>query len=71
MTAIASCGRCELVFIAEDEAEGLCPSCAAERDPLECVKCQTRLRVSVPRGLCGMCDPEWDVGAAAAGAVAA
>jgi hypothetical protein len=51
--------RCGQSFIAT-AGEVRCPECEAVRDELTCGMCGTTLRVAVPRGLCGMCDPAWD-----------
>lgn len=50
--------RCGQVFISIDGTDG-CPSCNASRDPLVCAECGTEMREAVPKGLCGICDPEW------------
>jgi hypothetical protein len=55
---LVECG-CGQSFIAT-AGETRCSACEAERDALTCGECGTRLRVPVPKGLCGWCDPAWD-----------
>lgn len=51
--------KCGQSFIAT-AGEKRCSECEALRDALTCGECGTRLRVPVPKGLCGICDPAWD-----------
>jgi hypothetical protein len=55
---LVECG-CGQSFIAT-AGETRCSGCEAARDELVCGECGTRLRVPVPKGLCGWCDPAWD-----------
>ena len=54
---VTDCSGCGLAFMGDGAV--LCDGCDAERDPLVCVECKTRLLAPVPKGLCGLCDPEW------------
>jgi hypothetical protein len=49
--------ECGQAFMGDGEER--CPDCVQGSDPLVCVECGTQLRWAVPKGLCGICDPEW------------
>lgn len=51
--------RCGQSFMGDESADALCTVCETERDPFACKACGTRLLEVVPKGLCGICDPEW------------
>jgi hypothetical protein len=68
------CRTCKQRFASrQDDTSSTCPSCReraarrrrnAERRRAElaaphCRECGTELLEAVPKGLCGMCDPDW------------
>ena len=56
---VCVCKGCGQSWMADSE-QALCSACEAVRDELTCAECGTALRVPVPTGLCGICDPLWD-----------